>query len=334
MESSKSSGLRRRELLAGVAGAAAPLGAAWAQADPAYPSKPIRVLVGFPPGGAIDVLVRVISQRASAILGQPIVIENRPGASGTVSVVQMKNAAPDGYTLGILTITVFRAPVLEDVAYDPGRDITYIAGLSSLPFGIVVRADSPYRSWQELLAAGRARPEGMNYGVVGGLGQSGHLIMEEMTRQEGVKWNPVPYRGGPETEQAVLAGDVPFALDGTGSFAPFLDAKRVRVLALVGSERFDRWPDVPTTVELGYPQTAGLDGPWGIGGPRGIDPKAVQVLQSAFLQALESPDVRAAMQRSAVQPRPMTHREYTSYAERTVVDQRALLTKFGMARKR
>ncbi len=259
---------RRRVLSAAVPAAALLQSSRPGLAQAAFPSRPLRVLLGFPAGGALDAVFRIIARNAEPVLGQPVVIENRPGAGGTVSIIQMKNAVPDGYTLGIVTMGVFRVPVMEDVAYDPLRDITYIVGLSSISFGIVVRASSPFRNWAELLAHGKARPGEINYGVAAGLGNSGHLLIEEMTAQEGIKWNPIPYRGGADTQQALLAGDIPFAVDASASFGPLVDSGHVRLIAMANTERSRRWPEVPTTIELGYRATS--DSPWGLGGRGGF----------------------------------------------------------------
>jgi tripartite-type tricarboxylate transporter receptor subunit TctC len=321
---------RRRVLVQGAAMGAALALPALARAD-TFPSRPIRVLLGFPPGGSIDSVFRVIARSAEPFLQQPVVVENRPGAGGTLSIVQMKNAAPDGYTLGIVTMGVFRAPVMEAVAYDPLKDISYIVCLTHVPFGVVVRADSPHQTWADLLAFGRANPQRMNYGVPAGLGNSAHLLMEEMTAQEKVKWNPIPYKGSADTAQALLAGDVVFAVDGSGGFGPLVDAGRARLLAMASEERSPKWPAVPTTKELGYRMS--IDSPWGLGGPSGIDPARQKVIEEAFGKALQTPAVKEALQRAGQGTRFKGAAEFSRFAVRAADEERALLTKYGFARK-
>lgn len=297
-----------------------------------FPSRPVRVLLGFPAGGSIDVIFRVMAKNAEVFLGQPIVVDNRPGAGGTVSIVQTKNAAPDGYTLGLITMGVFRAPVTEDVAYDPIQDLTYIVCLSHVPFGIVVRADAPFKTWGELLAYGRANPQEMNYGVPAGLGNSAHLLMAEMTAQEKLTWNPIPYKGSADTMQALLAGDVKFTVDGSGGFGPQVDAGKVRLLAVASEERSPKWSDIPTTRELGYRMS--IDSPWGLGGPKGMDPGVVEKIERAFRKSLDTPEVKAALLRAGQGTRYKDSRQFTAFAVRAAVDERTLLTKYGFARKR
>lgn len=337
MTSSKSSAgqarISRRRIIASAA-AIATAGIAPASRSLAsdWPARPVRVLLGFPAGGSIDVPFRVMARNAEAFLGQPVIVENKPGAGGTVSILQMKNAAPDGYVLGLVTMGVFRAPVIEDVAYDPLADITYIVSLSHVPFGVVVRADSPHKTWAELLAHGKARPDKINYGVPAGLGNSAHLLVEEITQQEKLKWNVVPYKGSADCAQALMAGDVDFTVDGSGGFGPLVEAGRARLLAVASEERSPRWTDIPTTKELGYRMT--IDSPWGLGGPKGMDPAVVEKIQTAFRKSLDTPEVKAALLRGGQGTRYKDARQFTDFAAKAAVEERALLTKYGFARKK
>lgn len=299
-------------------------------AQESFPARPIRVLVGFPAGGSIDTVFRVIARSTEAVLQQPVVVENRPGAGGTVSIVQMKNAPADGYTLGIITMGVFRAPVMESVQYDALKDISYIVCLTHVPFGIAVRADSPFRTWADLLAYGRANHSQMNYGVPAGLGNSAHLLMEEMTAQEKVKWNPIPYKGSADTSQALLAGDVRFVVDGSGGFGPLVDSGKARLLAVASEERSPKWESVPTTKELGYRMT--IDSPWGIGGPAGIPADRVRTIEQAFAKALQAPAVKEALLRAGQGTRFKGSSEFTRFAASAAQEERALLTKYGFAK--
>ncbi|RYF31979.1 MAG: tripartite tricarboxylate transporter substrate binding protein [Comamonadaceae bacterium] len=322
----------RRQLLAGLAAGLGTCAFPQAAQSSDWPTRPVRVLLGFPAGGSIDVIFRVMARNAEAFLGQPIVIDNKPGAGGTVSIVQTKNASPDGYTLGLITMGVFRAPVIEDVAYDPVNDLTYIVCLSHVPFGVVVRADSPHQRWSDLLAAGRAHPEKINYGVPAGLGNSAHLLVEEITAQEKLKWNAIPYKGSADCTQALLAGDVDFTVDGSGGFGPLVDAGRARLLAVASEQRSPKWMDIPTTRELGYRMT--IDSPWGLGGPKAIDPAVVAKIQSSFRASLDTPEVKAALLRAGQGTRYKDAKQFTEFAAKATIDERALLTKYGFAKKR
>ncbi|GAA5232619.1 tripartite tricarboxylate transporter substrate binding protein [Verticiella sediminum] len=326
---------RRRTLLGAIAGAAAgglpALAPRRVLAQPQWPARPVRVLLGFPAGGSIDVVFRVMAKNAEPFLGQSVIVENKPGAGGTVSIVQMKNATPDGYTLGLITMGVFRAPVTETVAYDPIADITYIVCLSHVPFGIVVRADSPFQTWADLLAHGRADPGKVNYGVPAGLGNSAHLLVEEITGQERIKWHAIPYKGSADTALALLSGDVDFTVDGSGGFGPLVDAGKARLLAVASEERSPKWSDVPTTRELGYRMS--IDSPWGLGGPKGLPAAVVQTVQDAFRKSLDTPEVKIALARAGQGSRYKDAAEYTEFAARAAVEERALLTKYGFARE-
>ena len=192
------------------------------------------------------------------------------------------------------------------------------------------RADAPFQSWAELLAYGRANPLRMNYGVPAGLGNSAHLLMEEMTAQERVKWNPIPYKGSADTSQALLAGDVIFTVDGSGGFGPLVDSGKARLLAVASEERSPKWSSVPTTKELGYRMT--IDSPWGLGGPSGIDPARQKVIEEAVAKALQTQAVVDALQRAGQGTRFKNSAEFSRFALRAAEEERALLTKYGFAR--
>jgi len=325
--------IQRRKVITSVLGgavASALPGTLWAQSS-SFPNKPIRVLLGFPAGGSIDGVFRVMARAAGNYLGQPVVVENRPGAGGTISIVQMKNSAPDGYTLGLITMGVFRAPVIDKVAYDPLKDITYIISLTHVPFGIVVLNDAPWKTWEELLAFGKANADKINYGVAAGLGNSAHLLMEEVTGQEKTRWTPIPYKGSADTAQALLGGHVHFVVDGSGGFGPLVDSGRARLLAVASEQRSPRWPDVRTTKELGYQMT--IDSPWGLGGPKDMDPQAVKAIHDAFKKSLDDEDVKATMLRNGQGIRYRSSEDFQQFAVRAAVDERALLTKYGFDKK-
>jgi tripartite-type tricarboxylate transporter receptor subunit TctC len=204
----------RRSLLQ-IALAASPL---WGlksinAAEDKFPTKPIKVLVGFPAGGAIDLVMRAVALEASKKLGQSLMIENRSGASGALAYNALKIAPPDGYTIAPVTITAFRAPVLEEVSFDPLQDFHYLAGITDIPFGVVVKEDSPFKTWKDLLAWGRANPNQMMYGAAAGLGNTSHLFVEEVASKENLKWTPIPFRGTTDCIQALLGGQIVFTVD-------------------------------------------------------------------------------------------------------------------------
>src|SRR3569832_248344 len=160
-----------------------------------FPNQPIKILLGYPPGGTTDVILRQIAQVASTHLGQPIVIENRPGGGSTISLLAAKNAPPDGYTLAVSTIAAFTTPIQIESAYDPIRDSTYIIRLTNVTYGVVVRADSPFKTWKDLIGFARSEPGKASYGAPAGPGNTGHVAMTAVTEKEKLDLLLVPYKG-------------------------------------------------------------------------------------------------------------------------------------------
>jgi tripartite-type tricarboxylate transporter receptor subunit TctC len=270
-------GLRRRHLIA--ASLAAPwIAPARAQAD--YPNKPIRLINSSPPGSTFDTVARAASVEAEKRLGQSVVMEYRSGAGGTPAFVQVKNSPPDGYTLVILSLSTVRQPLLENVGYEGVKDFTWIASLAEINFGVLVPADSPFRTWQDLLAFGRANPQKVSYGCPSGLGNSAHIFTAEVAAREKVDWTAVPFRASNDTMAALLGGQLTFSVDTTISGTPQVQAGKARWLAMATDTRLKAFPHVPSMRELGY--GVKIESPIGIGGPAGMPAPVVQKLQDAF----------------------------------------------------
>ena len=303
---------------------------AWA-ADDKFPSKPIKVLVGFPPGGAIDLIMRAVALEASKKLGQPLVIENRSGASGAVAYTALKNAAPDGYTIAPVTITAFRAPVLEDVSFDPLQDFHYLAGITDIPFGVVVRDDSPFKTWKNLLAWGRANPTQMMYGAAAGLGNTSHLFVEEVAAKENLKWTPIPFRGTTDCIQALLGGQIVFTVDTIAGTAALVKGGKLRILAVATDSRLPSWPQIPTMRELG--SSISVNNLWGVAGPKGLDPQVASTLEAAFKFAMEQPSLVSLLQGVEQKPLYTDAKSFRAFAEKSVKEQKEVLTKYGFAKK-
>ena len=324
--------LSRRQALQRAIAMALPL--AWpavGQAQGGFPQKPIRMLVGFPPGGPIDVITRSVCIEAAKKLGQPIVIENRSGASGVVAYTALKRAVPDGYTLAPVTVSAFRAPILEEVQFDPLTDFQYLAGITDIPFGVLVRDNAPWKSWPELVAYGRAKPDQMVFGCAGGLGNTSHIFVEEAAAKEGLKWTPVPFRGTADCMQALLGEQILFTVDTIGGTAGLIKSGKIRLLAVATAARLPSWPTVPTMKELG--STVTVDNLWGFAGPRGLEPAVAGVLEAAFKFAMEQPSVNAML--ASVEQKAMytDGAGFKRFAERSVREQTELLTRYGFARK-
>ena len=220
--------INRRHFSLSAASLLATSSAAWA-AD-AYPSRPIKLMIGYAPGGSTDGPARALAERVSAILGQPVVIENKPGASGTMPIQALQTAAPDGYTLAMAPSSIYRVPFTSDVKWDPLKDLSHVIGITGYTFGIVVRADSPLKTFADYLKHARENPDELTYGT-SGIGSTNHITMEQMARQYKLKLRHIPYKGGVESVQATLAGEVMSAAEGS-NWVPFVDSGRLRLLVV------------------------------------------------------------------------------------------------------
>ena len=291
-----------------------------------FPAKPVTLICPWPVGGSSDLVLRSFAEAAGKQLGQTVVIENRPGASGTLGAVAMVTARPDGYLLTQTPITVFRIPHLQKVAFDPIRDITYIIGLTGYTFGVVVRTDAQWKTFKELIDYAKANPGKVSYGTPGA-GTSLHITMEEIAANNGVKFLHVPYKGVAENIQALLGGHIDVTADSTG-WAPQVDGGRARLLVTWGAERTKRWPSVPTLKDLGYGIVS--DSPFGIAGPKGMDPAVVKALHDAFRRAMDDPNYLKTLERYDQPVKYMTGAEYTAYARNQFEQDRVMMEKLGL----
>jgi len=272
--------------------------------------------------------MRALASATQKHLGQSIVIENRPGAGGALAPIQMAaNAAPDGYTVAQIPITVFRYPFLQKTPFNPETDLTYILGVTGYTFGVVVKSDSPWKTFPEFLADAKANPGKINYGTPGA-GTSLHIAMEQIAAMNGVKWTHVPFKGGAEVINALLGGHINADADST-SWAPQVNAGMFRLLVTWGATRTKNWPDVPTLREIGIDLVA--NSPFGIAGPKGMDPAVVRVLHDAFKKGMEEPSYIAEMTKFDQEPFYLNSADYTNYAIRTLAEQKKILADLGLS---
>jgi len=241
----------------------------------------------------------------------------------------LAGARPDGSTLALLPLGVFRIALMQKVAFDPLRDIAYVAGLGGYVFGLAVPGNAPYRTLNDLLAFARAHPGEVTYGHAG-VGSTPHLAVEELAQKTGVQFTAVPYKGSNEALAALLGGQVSM-MSGTTEFVPHVQAGKLRVLATMGARRAAGFPDVPTLREAGVDLVN--ESPFGIGTARGTDPAVVQRLSEALRAALDEPAVKATFERYMLPVMPMTPVEYEAFARRTVEVERVTLTRLGLLRK-
>ena len=251
-----------------------------------YPSKPVTILVPFAAGGATDITARLIAEVASETLGQRVIVENKPGAGGGLMVAQLAKAPPDGYTLGALTASpvLVRPHVVADAGYDPRKDITFIARYLLAPQPIAVPADSPWNSYQDLIAYARQNPGRLRYTAVAARGGA-HVVIETAFRKEGVQAVHIPFNSGPEAIAAFRGKHIDMLA--ASDYATLLDEGVIKILAETGPARLPSAPNAPSFRELGYSVSPAIF--YGIGGPAGLPPETVRLWQDIVRKATESP---------------------------------------------
>ena len=319
---------RRKFLTVAAAAGSAAIALSIARAQ-AFPARTIRYICPWPAGGSTDIVMRAFAESAGRALGQTMLVENKPGAGGTLGAIELVNARPDGYTLAQAPISVFRIPHMQKVQFDPLKDFTWIACLTGYTFGLVVRVDSPIRSIKDLVDFAKANPGKFTYGNTG-TGTSPHLAVEEFAQRAGIQLQPVPYKGNAENMQAILGGHVMGASDATG-WGPHVDAGKLRLLATYGSKRTKKWPNVPTLDELGYKTVS--DSPFGVVGPRGMDAAVVKTLHDAFRKTLDDPAVLAVLDKYDQSVIYLDTAAYTRYARETFDSEKGLIERLGLAGK-
>jgi tripartite-type tricarboxylate transporter receptor subunit TctC len=271
-----------------------------------FPSRPITILVPFAAGGSSDVVMRLVSRQVSENIGQPIIIENKPGGAGNVAALVIKNAVPDGYTLmmGHTGSHAINATLYPDLKFDPVRDFTPIAPLISFNNVLIVPQESPVKSAAELVALARSKPEGLTYGSQG-VGTGGHLLGIILAKRTGIKLVHVPYRGVAPAVTDMVAARLDLMFASYLTAAPFIESGKLRMLAIAGSERHPQIPQVPTMAEAGYPDVEMAQ--WfGVFGPAGLAAPVVAKLNAEFVKALRSEEVQKVLlpQGSIVIPGP------------------------------
>ena len=321
----------RRDILksigAGLAGPAVPTIAA-AQSAPDFPTKPITLILPWGPGTVLDIWHRALAEAAGKILGQPVIVDNKAGGSGTAAPATMAaTAKPDGYTFAHIPITIFRFPAMQKVTYDPLKDFTYIIHMSGFLFGTYVRADSPFKTMRDMIDFARANPGRLTYGSPGA-GTSPHIGMEQIAKHQGITWTHVPFTQG--LDPNLLGGHV-MAAANSSSWWPQTEVGAMRVLCVWTENRNPRLPDAPTLRELGMPFV--LDSPFGLAGPKGMHPAVVKKLHDAFKLAMEDPKASELQKRYDYPSRYMDSAAYTKFAAEQVAEQKSVIEQLGLAKK-
>lgn len=294
----------RRHCLTTVAALGAALAAPAARAQ-AYPSRPIKMIVGFAPGGAVDIIARAIGQQIQGPLGQTVVVENRPGAGTNIAMKALIESPADGYTLMLTANSIAANPTLyQPSPFDPAKDVTPISFVGRVPVVIAANAASGPESIARLIAASKAAPRSVSYGSPGN-GATPHLAMELFARAAGIQLNHIPYKGGSPAINDVIAGHVQAVAVNALEVQPHVRSGRLRVLTVLSPKRTPIFPDVPSIAEAGFP---GFEAAvwYGVIGPAGLPPAVVARLHAEVQKALAAPEVRDRLVSAGgeVQPGP------------------------------
>jgi tripartite-type tricarboxylate transporter receptor subunit TctC len=281
-----------------------------------YPTKPVRIIVGFSPGGPADVMARLVGQRLASILGQSFVIENRAGAGGTLGARAVAEAEPDGYTLllGNTSTLVIGPMVYRNVGYDPARGFAPVAALGTTSNFFVVHPAFGPRSVQELVALAKAEPGKLNYASPG-VGTPPHLIGEMLKLKAGIDIVHVPYKGGGGSAQAVLGREVQMTFENPAVSLPLVQAGQLRALAVTSGKRNPQAPDVPTMIESGISDFVSVSFT-GVVAPAATPAAIVDRLNGAINEAVRSAEIEAAFVRLAVEPHPGSPENFAGFLAR------------------
>ncbi|MDN3566220.1 tripartite tricarboxylate transporter substrate binding protein [Paeniroseomonas aquatica] len=319
----------RRDFLAGT-GAVALAGTARAQGVPdrVFPDRPLRWVVGYPPGGASDVFARLIGQHIGARLGQTLVVENRPGGGAVLASEIVARSPPDGYTLmhvdnGILT---YNPALYARLPYDPDRDFQGVGFIGRFPLFIVVRPDSPVRDFADLVA--RSKAQAPNYGSPA-VASPHHLAMEMVKRRTGLEATHVPYRGGPSAMQDLLAGNVDAVVIDCATGIPFLTSGRARALCVFSEARAPRAPEVPTLRELGFAGAVAY-GWQGMSAPSAVPAPIIARLAEALKAGVGAEDVQARYRDLGIESTPWSPAEFQDFVRRENAEWRPLIRELGI----
>ena len=302
-----------------------------ARAQAAWPTRPVRIVVSFPPGGSSDIAARVLAEHYSAAFNQRFVVDNRPGAGGTLSALHVSQAAPDGYTLFLSNTAPITTspPLYPQAGYDPVRSFTHVTYIGAAPVAIVINPRFiPATDLASLVAWMKAQRHPASFGS-SGTGSVGHILGEMFQRAAGVQLTHVPYRGSAPLLPDLLNGQVPLAFDTMPQYVEHFAANRLRGIAIGSPERNAMAPSVPTTAEGGMPQVTATN--WmGISGPAGMAPAIVARLSAETMAGLQTPLVRARLMEHAITPVPLDSAGFTAFVQRDVTEIGGMIRALGI----
>jgi tripartite-type tricarboxylate transporter receptor subunit TctC len=294
-----------------------------------YPVKPIRLVVGFAPGGSTDMSARVLAQQLAGNLGQPVLVENRPGAGTAIANQQVAKAAPDGYTILSMTASGAGLPaVRKDLGYDLDRDFAAISRVATTTYVLMVHPSLPVRNVQDLIALARKRPGQLTHASEG-VGASAHLAAELFKSMTKTDMLHVPFKGGAESSAATASGQVAMAFPTLTAALPLYTAGRIKILAVTAAHRSALKPDIPTLAEAGLP---GYDrSSWnGIVAPAAVSKDIVARLHAAILKSVASPEMKEGLRKLGLEPIVSTPEEFAAFMRNEVTQNMKLIQAIGL----
>ena len=297
-----------------------------AHANKPFPSRAIKLMVAFPAGGPTDLTMRQLAENAAKILGQPIVVENKPGAAGSLPAAQLQNTPADGYTIAQLPMSVMRLPFTTGLKWNPVEDLSYLINVTGYAFCMVASTQSGLKSWQDVVAWAKANPGKLTLGNTGTY-TSPHVTSAIIAQQLGINVVHVPYKGSAELMRATMAGEVMVAAD-TSAVIPYVDQGRMVALNVWTEKRLPTLPNTPTLIELGLPTTQ--YSPFGLVGPKNMPADVQKRLHDAFKQAMEMESYQAMLQRFEMLPIYMNSSDYKKFAAESTLKEKAALAKLGL----
>ena len=292
-----------------------------------YPDRPITILHAYSSGSGSSVILRTLGEIAGKSLGQRFIIEDKPGAGGALAPTHMlKSNKGDGYVLAQLAQPILRIPHIQKTEFDVLNDFTWIIRIVDYTYALVVKPDAPWKNVPELIKHAKANPGKLSY-ATSGVGVTMHMAMENLATLAGVKWLHVPHRQTTDMLNAVVGGHVDL-LASAISWAPLVDSGKIRVLTILSANRVKRWPNIPTIREQGFDVNASSS--YGIGGPKGMDPRIVKLLHDTFRKGLDDPEFVKIVERYDTVKSYLGTEDYTRWAREQYAAEKMVVEKFGL----
>jgi tripartite-type tricarboxylate transporter receptor subunit TctC len=302
-----------RHLLQRITSGLAALALAGAAAAQSWPTKPIRVIVPYPPGGTSDILARALGPGMQAALGQPWVVENKPGATGNVGADLVAKSPADGYTLllGDIGSLAIAPSVVTTLPFDPVKDFAPVVMVAYSPHLLVVHPSVAARDPKELIAAAKAKPDALNF-AVSGMGGANHLAGIDFAQRAGIKWTYIPYKGGSQALTDMVGGQAQVMFNGALATYPFVKDGKLKALAVSSAKRFPTMPDIPTVAEMGMPgfETGSFQG---IVAPAGTPPEVVNKLHATVTAVLSTPEMKERLDKAGAELRPQSPAQFGGF---------------------